>query len=188
LRRSRNFCRPRSVAAERGRRAGGASDSCLAVREVTLGEDSTRTGLEILLEAHRGYFAGEFNRDHNRPRTVMNRVSAWAVVVPFEPISNVTRSADVMASWICIAANDIDDLLLDSVHPIQRRMQRAVQNSSRLDLQCLRCTQLLRSLANSECEDLDWESAFAATPSLGVRLRPLRGLRRDSLRRSGSPA
>jgi len=98
---------------------------------MTLRKDSTRAGLEILLEMHGDSFIAELDRNHDRPRTVMNGVAKRAVVMPFEPILKGARSADVMASWVHRTADDVDDSLLDPIHPINKRMQWAVKNSPR---------------------------------------------------------
>lgn len=84
--------------------------------KVAFRERSARTGLEVLLEANRGLFAGELERDDQRPRTEPYGMPTFAVVVPPETIVNVIRDADVVVRWLTATAEDVDGSLLQAVH------------------------------------------------------------------------
>ena len=74
---------------------------------MTSRERSARAGLEIALECDGGGFVGEFDRDHDHPRTIMTRMSDPAVVVPVEPLADIAGPADVAALGILEASEDV---------------------------------------------------------------------------------
>src|SRR5436190_24204702 len=49
---------------------------------------------------------------------MVKRVAAGPAVVPLEAPADVVRNSDVVTQWIGIAADDVHDALLDSVHAV----------------------------------------------------------------------
>ena len=61
-------------------------------------ECAPRSGLEVLLESRGMRFVGEFDDHVNAPRLVLRRVRASASVVRLEPLGDVARESDVVAT------------------------------------------------------------------------------------------
>ena len=93
--------------------------------EVALRERATGTGFQVLLEAESFSFSRKFQRDNNRPRTMVNRPATWAVVVPLESFFDITRHTDVMVTWVAIASKDIDKPIADTSHARRERTDEA---------------------------------------------------------------
>ena len=99
-------------------------------------------------------------------------MSAWTVVVPFESGIQITRDPDVVSWWIGVAANDIDDALLDAVHGDGSSTERAMSDSAGN----------VKKGPDEYADTSIAERHFVSSICVVVRLRSLRELRRDSLR------
>ncbi len=95
-----------------------------------LGKRSTRPGLQVFLETNGFLFSAKFDRDHERPGTMIDRVSAWPVVVPRQPRVDAVRDADVMTRWVGVASQDVDGPLWYSVHAPRERTNRTTRKPS----------------------------------------------------------
>jgi len=93
--------------------------------EMTACEGATGAWFQVALEAKRLRFSGEFDGDDDRPRTVIERVSWRAEIVPLEAPIDVTRDADVVAPGIRLAPQDVDEASADSAHGKRWRTDRA---------------------------------------------------------------
>jgi hypothetical protein len=85
-------------------------DSSLA-SEITLGEVSARTRLEIADELISGVFRRELHGDHERPRHEASCLWRLPSVVRCQSSRKIGRQPDVVASRISTAPNDVDDAL-----------------------------------------------------------------------------
>src|SRR5688572_24885107 len=74
------------------------------------------TRLQVLFEAACRLLRGELHRDYERPGTVIDCVTRWSAVVPFEPRVNVVGDADIVTGWIGAASDDVNEALLESMH------------------------------------------------------------------------
>ena len=54
-------------------------------------------------------------------------MSAWAMVVPFESRAQIIGDPDIVLRWINVAADDVNDALLDAVHAEGRSTDRAMR-------------------------------------------------------------
>ena len=90
----------------------------------TLTSGSARSAPPSLVE--------ELDLHDNAPRAMWNRDPRRAAVVPRQPFVDVRRHADVMASGITLAAEDVDESPADPLHAETDRMVRAVENSQEL--------------------------------------------------------
>jgi len=61
-------------------------------------------------------FGREFDHDRQGPRAVFDGVAARTVVVPLQPIVDVTRQADVMTLRVAVAAKHVYQPLADAEH------------------------------------------------------------------------
>lgn len=82
---------------------------------MTLREGSTRTGFQVLLETNCRTFARKLVTT-TEPRAMIDGQSGWAVIVPFETITNVIRDPNIVKGWVGGTLNDVYDSLFDSVH------------------------------------------------------------------------
>jgi hypothetical protein len=75
-----------------------------------------------------------FLADDRGPRSVVEGVTAGAVVVPLETIVDIAHYPDVVTIGIGVAAKDVDEAVADAVHPrrqLQSRCQRRPSLSAR---------------------------------------------------------
>ena len=114
------------------------------------------------------------------------RMPAWTIVVPFESRAQIICQSDIVSRGINVAADDVNDAFLNAVHA-GSRMHRATRSHVGSQRMALTSTRMLLPCARGPVA----ESAGCYPPGrIGsgeyeeVRLRPLRGLRRDSLRLS----
>jgi hypothetical protein len=68
-----------------------------AAAEVALGKRAAGAGLQVLLEASRGSFIWKLQRDDDRPRSMLTRMTARAGVMPLEAFIDVSGPADVVS-------------------------------------------------------------------------------------------
>ena len=144
-------------------------------REVAFCKGATGARLQVFLEGHRFLLAGKLDRDCERPRPVCNSVARRPVVVPVKARSDIIGDSDVVPRRVGVASEDVDDPLFDSMHAPWSRRDRSTSKSKRVFE--------LHLLGTHTCDLNDvWR---AQSQRLCLRLRPLRGLRRDSLRLVG---
>jgi hypothetical protein len=80
---------------------------------------AARSRLQVPLETRSLLFGRELEDDHQGPRTVFDGVSAGSMVVPFQPIVDVARQADVMTLRVAVAAKHVDEPLADAGHAVR---------------------------------------------------------------------
>src|SRR5258705_3678296 len=97
--------------------------------EMPFSERSARSRLQVAFKTARFWFVSKLNGDDDGPGTMRDRVTARAVVVPLETSADVICDSDVMPIWVGLAAQDVDDPLLDPVHAWFRRRQWTNRNS-----------------------------------------------------------
>lgn len=85
-------------------------------RQMALRERAARPGLQVLLEADGLSLAAELHGHNHGPWAVRLRVAARTEVVPLEARVDVVRDTDVVAAWIYVASENVDNALLDAVH------------------------------------------------------------------------
>ena len=93
---------------------------------------STRTGLQTLLETNGGPCGGEFHENHKGPGALGHRMTARTVIVPVQSIQYVAGDPHVVARWIGIGSEDVNNPLLDSVHAWTGRTDWARAKSAQL--------------------------------------------------------
>lgn len=86
-------------------------------------ERPARSGLQVLLKAHRLFLGRELQAHHYRPRSTRRRVAAWSMVVPFQPRTGITRDPHIVTRRVHVAADDVDEPLFDAVHPGEDAIQ-----------------------------------------------------------------
>src|SRR5262245_55716345 len=72
------------------------------------------------------------------------RVAARTVVVPFESRAQIICDPDVVARWINVAADDVDDALLDAMHVMDDAWVGPTGISQEIANSLGRCTQIFR--------------------------------------------
>src|SRR6185503_9835836 len=100
-----------------------------------------RNPTQVLLEANRVSFAGEFHDDDKRPGSGGEGMPARAVVMPFESVAHVVGDPDVLPRRIGFASQDVDDSLFDSVHLQGKRTDRTIMKLE----QTAKCALAVRS-------------------------------------------
>ena len=73
---------------------------------------------------------------------MMQSVAAGAIVVPLESSANVVRDANVMVCRIGVAAQDVNNPLLDSVHACRGTQRSGPHEIRRISSNDSNCTHL----------------------------------------------
>jgi len=73
------------------------------------------------------------------------RVPARTVVVPLESREQIIRDPDVVAEWVHVAADNVDDALLDAVHFKVDSTDRANSNLAGSRIRAQASTLIVRS-------------------------------------------
>jgi hypothetical protein len=84
--------------------------------EMALRKGPSGARLQILLKTNRCFLSRELHRDDERPGPMMNGMTRRTAVVPFQPIADVRCDPDVVSRRIGVAAEDVDDSLLEAMH------------------------------------------------------------------------
>jgi hypothetical protein len=144
----------------------------VARSEMPRRERASRPGLQILLESNGLFLRPKLQRYGDRPRSVIDCMAAGALVVPSEPCAQIIRNPDIVSTGVSIAAEDVHDTFRDAMHAHKRRMDHSTHN--------FRAKSQTAPTEYAACSMLGAENI--GRNCTVVRLRPLRGLRRDSLR------
>lgn len=90
--------------------------SALLRAKMSLRKRAAGTGLQVLLEANGRSLSRKLQDDYEGPWTMIDRMTTWPVVVPFQTPVSLAGDSDVVAGRNGVAPEDVDESLADASH------------------------------------------------------------------------